>query len=82
MSIERLSFDSKHTYSDVTKDDFNFEGGGDSKKRATGVGIGFSAYRRVMLKLDGSNDVFIFLIYPSRSKLSTPKGSHRVCTRS
>ena len=68
MGIGRVSFGSKHTYSSVTKSGFSFGGDSDSKKRATGVGIDsyFSTHGKVILKSDGSNDVFTFPIYPSR----------------
>ena len=84
MGIKRVSFSSKHAYSCVTKGGFSFIRGSASKERATGAGIDsyILAHRGVVQKLGGSNDVFTFLIYPSRSKLSTPKGSQRVCTGS
>ena len=70
-------------YSGVIKGD----SGGNSKEEAIRVGITskgsyFSVYEKVVLKLGGSSNVCIFLIYPSRSKSSTPKGSQHVCTGS
>ena len=81
MGTERMSLDSKHTYSSVTKGNLSFGGGGDSREEAIGAGIDsyFSIYGGVVLKLSGSNNMFTFLVYPSTLKLSIPKGSQQVC---